>query len=64
MDEGGVDESSYLQYTNFLSLSDKESVILSGVIPVYIPGKPGEIKVVSSSQDSFVIWTLDATLIG
>ena len=33
-----------LQYTNFLSLSDKESVIVSTMISVRNPGKHGEIK--------------------
>ena len=34
-------------YTDFLSLSDKESVIVSAVIPVYTLRKKTEIKVVS-----------------
>ena len=38
-----------LQYTNFLSLSDKESVIVSRVITVHSLGKKGEIKTVSVS---------------
>ena len=29
MSEGGLDGLSHLQYTNFLSLSDKKSVIVS-----------------------------------
>ena len=37
----------YLQYTNFLSLSNKESVIVSPVIIVHTLGKNGEIKIVS-----------------
>ena len=35
-----------LQYTNFLSLSDKESVIVSTMISVRTSGKHGEIKAV------------------
>ena len=34
----------YLQYTNFLSLSDKESVMVSAIIPVHVSGKQGEVK--------------------
>ena len=34
----------YLQYTNFLSLIVKESVIASAVIPVHVLGKQGGIK--------------------
>ena len=34
----------YLQYTNFLSLSDKELVIVSPVINVHTLRKKGEIK--------------------
>ena len=37
----------YLQYTNFLSLSDKESVIVSPVITVYALRKKGEVKTMS-----------------
>ena len=34
----------YLQYINFLSLSDKESVIVSSVFPVHTSWKKGEIR--------------------
>ena len=37
----------YLQYTNFLSLTDKESVIVSAVIPAHNTEKQEEIKTVS-----------------
>ena len=37
----------YLQYNNFLSLSDKESVIVSSVITVHALRKKGEIETVS-----------------
>ena len=33
-----------LQYTNFLKLSDKKSVIVSTVIPIRVSGKQGNIK--------------------
>ena len=36
----------YLQYTNFLSLNNKESVIVSAVIRVHASGKQEEIKAV------------------
>ena len=39
--------ANYLQYTNFLRLSDKESVTVSPVIPVYGSRKKTEIKTVS-----------------
>ena len=42
MEESGVDSLPYLQYTNFLSLSDKESVIVRTIIPVYVSGKGRE----------------------
>ena len=38
---------NYLQYIIFLSLSDKESVIVSPVIPAYTLRKKAEIKAVS-----------------
>ena len=37
----------YLQYTDFLSLRDKELVIVSAVIPVHSLGRQGETKTVS-----------------
>ena len=37
----------YLQYTNFISLNDKESVIVSPVITVHTLRKKGEMKTVS-----------------
>ena len=37
----------YLQYTNFLSLSDKETIIVSIVISVHTLEKQQEIKTVS-----------------
>ena len=40
-------KENYLYYTDFLSLSDKESVILSTFIPVYTLRKKTEIKTVS-----------------
>ena len=40
-------EDYYLQYTNFLSLSDKESVIVIPVITTNILRKKGEITAVS-----------------
>ena len=36
----------FLQYTKFLTLSDKESAIVSALIPVHASEKQGEIKVV------------------
>ena len=38
----------YLQYTNFLSLTDKELVIVRGVIPVHASEKQWEIKTAPS----------------
>ena len=40
----------YLQYANILSLSNKESVVVSAVIPVHASGKQGEIKSVSPNK--------------
>ena len=37
----------YLQYTNFLSLNNKESVLVSAVIHVHASGKQEQIKAVS-----------------
>ena len=37
----------YLQYTNFLSLSDKETAVVSPVIIVHTLRKKGETKAVS-----------------
>ena len=37
----------YLQYTNFLNLSNKESVVVSPVVTVHTLGKNGDIKTVS-----------------
>ena len=39
-------EDFYLAYTNFLSLSDKKSVILSIAIDIHATGKQGKIKAV------------------
>ena len=65
MEESGVDSLPYLQYTNFLSFSDKESVIVRTIIPVYVSGKGRErSKQRQSSQDPFAYWALDAALIG
>ena len=65
MEESGVDSLPYLQYTNFLSLSDKESVIVRTIIPVYVSRKGRErSKQRQSSQDPFAYWALDAALIG
>ena len=47
MKEGGLEGLQHLQYTNFLSLSDKESVIVSPVIAVHTSRKKGGIKTVS-----------------
>ena len=47
MREGGLDGLSHLQYLSFLSLNDKESVIVSHVITVHTFRKKGEIKTVS-----------------
>ena len=47
MREGRLDGLPHLQYTNFLSLSNKESVIVSLVITVHTLKKKGEIKTVS-----------------
>ena len=55
MEECGVDDlpflshmsdlkDCYLQYTNFLSLSDKESAIAIIVFPIHASEKQGEIK--------------------
>ena len=58
MGEGGLEHSSifirdyYLQFTNFLSLSGKESVIASPVFPVYTLRKKGKIKSESVLEDS------------
>ena len=38
----------YLQYTNFLSLSNNESVIVNSVITVHTLRKKGEVKTVSA----------------
>ena len=52
----------YLQYSNFLSLRDKEPVIVSPVIPVYTleeDGKKTEIKTVAALKrlpGSLVPW--------
>ena len=39
--EGGVDGLPYLEYTKFLSLRDKESVIVSTIIPAHSSEKQG-----------------------
>ena len=46
MKEGGLDGLSF-QLTNFLSLGDKESVIVVSVITVHTLRRKGEIKTVS-----------------
>ena len=49
----------YLQYTNFLSLSNKESVIVSPVITAHTFWKNGEIKtvfVLTRRPNSLVPW--------
>ena len=55
----------YLQCTNFLSLGNKESVIVSTVIPVDASGKQGEIEVatVLTTQDSLAQLAHDTALI-
>ena len=50
----------YMQYINSPSLSEKESVILSTVIPAHASWKQEEI----NKRDSFARWALDAALIG
>ena len=53
MGEGGLDDLTffirhcYLQYTNFVSLSDKKSVIVSPVFAVHISRQKREVKTVS-----------------
>ena len=47
MKKGGLKDLPHLQYTNFLSLTDKESVIASPVIAVHTLRKKGEIETVS-----------------
>ena len=47
MREERLDVFPHLQYTNSLSLSNEESVIVSPVITVHILGKKGEIRTVS-----------------
>ena len=47
MREGRLDGLPHLQYPNFLSLSNKESVIVSLAITVHTLKKKGEIKTVS-----------------
>ena len=44
MDDGGVDGLLHLEYTNFLSMGNKESIIVSAIIPVHVLRKQGEIK--------------------
>ena len=39
-------ENFYLAFTNFLSLSDKKSVVLSIAIDIHATGKQGKIKAV------------------
>ena len=49
----------YLQYSNFLSLRDKEAVVVSPVIPVYTLRKKTEIKTVAALKrlpGSLVPW--------
>ena len=46
MKEGGLESLPHLQYTNFLSLSNEESVIVSPAIAVHTFKKKGEIKTV------------------
>ena len=65
MKEGGLDVLPHLQYTNYLSLSDEESAIVSPVITAHTLMKKVEIKTVSqSSKDSLAPWSLDAAQIG
>ena len=52
----------YLQYINVLSLSNKESVIMSSVIPVYASWSREKLKQYQSSQESFAHWVLDVVL--
>ena len=54
----------YLQQTNFLSLSNNESVIVSAVIHVHTSDNQKEIKQCQSLQKSFPRWSFDAAWIG
>ena len=75
MGEGGVENlpfssqvsvfrGCYLKYANFLSLNDKESVIVSAVSLSMLRRSREKSKQCQSSQDSFTHWALDAVLIG
>ena len=55
---------SSMQCTNFLSLSDAWSVIMSALIPVYALGKQGKIKQYHSPQYSLTYWVFVAVWIG
>ena len=46
----------YLQYTNFMSLSDKESMIVNPVITAHTSRKKEEIKILTRLHSSFVLW--------
>ena len=46
MKEGGLESLPHLQYTNFLSLSNEESVIVSRAIALHTFRKKGEIKTI------------------
>ena len=59
MGEVGLDDLPHQQYTKLLSLSDKESVIVSPVITFHTLRKMQEIKIVSdltSLTSSLVLW--------
>ena len=59
MREVGLDDLPHQQYTKLLRLSDKESVIVSPVIPFHTLRKMQEIKTVSdltSLTSSLVLW--------
>ena len=59
MKEGGLDGLPQLQYCNFLSLSDNESVTVSPVIIVHTLRKNVELKKCQSSQVSLAPWSHD-----
>ena len=65
MKKGRLGGLPHLQYTNFLSLSDEESVIVSPIITGHTLKEKGEIKkVCQSSKNSLAPWSLDAAQIG
>ena len=59
MKEGGLDGLPQLQYSNFLSLSHKESVTVSPVIIVHTLRKKVELKKCQFSQDCLAPWSHD-----